>query len=387
MSSWHVLSSCPRPSCLLLTRRTTSPIVAQVRTSKQSKRRKDDARFTAPHLVNQRAVERTASVRALQHFDEHYGRVLGAKREGRWPSARLGLLSQRKGCALVNNFALPEETGAMLGELGCFSLRRRVADVMDQASQTDRNGDEDKPTGIEGVRSKAKQLAGEALDKDPDEKQEPSPSMALDDAARERYIGADERILGRRSQAAAMHSYMPSKGLAGMEDFVEDSQYYLANDDQYDEEEGRCRIRVIEDVSIRYPRQLEAFTFPSSVFELFPQPRRTVVGTRDYFCMDLASLLPVVALGLRPGETLLDTCAGPGGKALASAQTLLPSAILCNDHRGARLNRVRRVMDEYLGDVGGESRARIEYTCIDALELALDFPQSFDKVRSCHVMR
>ncbi len=64
--------------------------------------------------------------------------------------------------------------------------------------------------------------------------------------------------------------------------------------------------------------------------------------------MDLASLLPVAALGLRRGDSLLDTCSGPGGKALAAAQTLLPDSMLCVDHSKERLGRVAAVMDQYL---------------------------------------
>lgn len=41
----------------------------------------------------------------------------------------------------------------------------------------------------------------------------------------------------------------------------------------------------------------------------------------DYYLMDAASLLPVLALGLQPGDTVLDLCAAPGGKTLALLQT------------------------------------------------------------------
>jgi len=43
-----------------------------------------------------------------------------------------------------------------------------------------------------------------------------------------------------------------------------------------------------------------------------------------YYTMDGASVLPVIALDVEPGCSVLDLCAGPGGKALAILQTLLP---------------------------------------------------------------
>lgn len=45
------------------------------------------------------------------------------------------------------------------------------------------------------------------------------------------------------------------------------------------------------------------------------------LGLMDYYLMDAASLLPVLALGLQPGDTVLDLCAAPGGKTLALLQT------------------------------------------------------------------
>ena len=41
--------------------------------------------------------------------------------------------------------------------------------------------------------------------------------------------------------------------------------------------------------------------------------------------MDGASILPVLALGIKKDDTILDLCASPGGKSLAMLQTLLPS--------------------------------------------------------------
>ena len=97
--------------------------------------------------------------------------------------------------------------------------------------------------------------------------------------------------------------------------------------------------------------------------------------------MDLASVLAVVALNLRPGDRVLDTCSGPGGKALATLQTMLPSRLVCNDIKGPRLKRVKSVVNMYLGEFA-EAKTRIEFIKEDARELPYIYGGAFDKVGS-----
>ena len=42
----------------------------------------------------------------------------------------------------------------------------------------------------------------------------------------------------------------------------------------------------------------------------FPPPIPGSLSTLNYYCMDAASLLPVLALDLRPANRVLDMCAG-----------------------------------------------------------------------------
>lgn len=67
--------------------------------------------------------------------------------------------------------------------------------------------------------------------------------------------------------------------------------------------------------------------------------------------MDGGSILPVLALDLKPGDTMLDMCAAPGGKSLVALQTLYPRVLVCNDVKLSRLNDLDGVMHEYLGDL------------------------------------
>lgn len=72
--------------------------------------------------------------------------------------------------------------------------------------------------------------------------------------------------------------------------------------------------------------------FPSSSLQCYihPQPVRFPSQPhrpgqlKQYYLLNAASLLPVLALRVRDGERILDLCAAPGGKALAIMQCATP---------------------------------------------------------------
>ena len=68
-----------------------------------------------------------------------------------------------------------------------------------------------------------------------------------------------------------------------------------------------------------------------------------VSGLPLYRGVDLALLLPAVALNLRPGEDVLDMNAGAadGTHTLALAQTLMPRRIVCAEGDRLSLEQVR----------------------------------------------
>ena len=51
----------------------------------------------------------------------------------------------------------------------------------------------------------------------------------------------------------------------------------------------------------------------------------------EYYLLDAASILPIIALDLRPNDRVLDMCAAPGGKSLAISQCLIAGKLRsCN---------------------------------------------------------
>jgi len=167
--------------------------------------------------------------------------------------------------------------------------------------------------------------------------------------AQSRLIMPEDNVLG--GGAMALHQYVPTKELKGMEEFVEESQYY-----QTYKKVASQAITVKPFFRLHFPSHLRCFTFPRGDLSTFPSPTPGSLSTLNYYCMDAASLLPVLALDLRPGHTVLDMCAGPGGKSLAMLQTMYPTRVTCNDSSHERVRRVLSVLDQYVGrgeGVGG----------------------------------
>jgi hypothetical protein len=51
-------------------------------------------------------------------------------------------------------------------------------------------------------------------------------------------------------------------------------------------------------------------------FKLFQIIHVHLLFSLDYYCMDGACILPIIALDVQPFHSVLDLCSAPGGKAL-----------------------------------------------------------------------
>ncbi|XP_010608516.1 5-methylcytosine rRNA methyltransferase NSUN4 isoform X2 [Fukomys damarensis] len=109
-----------------------------------------------------------------------------------------------------------------------------------------------------------------------------------------------------------------------------------------------------------YSPNLRCFTFARGDVSHFPPARLGHLGVLDYYLMDAASLLPVLALGLHPGDTVLDLCAAPGGKTLALLQTLCCRNLAANDLSTSRTGRLQRVLQSYVPqDIRERNQVRV----------------------------
>lgn len=113
-------------------------------------------------------------------------------------------------------------------------------------------------------------------------------------------------------------------------------------------------------VSWAYSPNLRCFTFARGDVSRFPPARLGNLGIMDYYLMDAASLLPVLALGLQPGDTVLDLCAAPGGKTLALLQTGCCRNLAANDCSTSRTARLQNVLHSYVPqEIRNNNRVRV----------------------------
>ncbi|MBN3298597.1 NSUN4 methyltransferase, partial [Amia calva] len=93
---------------------------------------------------------------------------------------------------------------------------------------------------------------------------------------------------------------------------------------------------------------VKCFVFPKGDITRFHSARPDSTGLLGYYLLDAASLLPVLALDVHDGHTVLDLCAAPGGKTLALLQTQACRHLALNDSSVSRTARLRRVLQSYI---------------------------------------
>ena len=82
-------------------------------------------------------------------------------------------------------------------------------------------------------------------------------------------LGGGPGQIKKLSKSSSMFLHVPSTKLKGMEDFVEESEYY----ESYQKVAG-IPIEIKKHPFIEWPDRLEAFTFPKGNIDHFQHPRR-----------------------------------------------------------------------------------------------------------------
>ncbi|XP_071775660.2 tRNA (cytosine(34)-C(5))-methyltransferase, mitochondrial [Centroberyx gerrardi] len=91
---------------------------------------------------------------------------------------------------------------------------------------------------------------------------------------------------------------------------------------------------------------LQCYIHPSAL--RFPSQAHWPGQLKQYYLLNAASLLPVLALQVRNGEKVLDLCSAPGGKALAIMQTATPALLCCNEPDPHRRDWLAKTLESFL---------------------------------------
>ncbi|NWT09847.1 NSUN4 methyltransferase, partial [Vireo altiloquus] len=108
--------------------------------------------------------------------------------------------------------------------------------------------------------------------------------------------------------------------------------------------------------------KIKCYTFPRGDITRFCPARPDALGLLEYYLMDAASLLPVLALNVQPDDFVLDLCAAPGGKTLALLQTGFCGHLAANDVSVSRTKRLYQILHSY---VPKEVRDTVSVTSYD----------------------
>ncbi|XP_072321750.1 tRNA (cytosine(34)-C(5))-methyltransferase, mitochondrial [Eucyclogobius newberryi] len=80
----------------------------------------------------------------------------------------------------------------------------------------------------------------------------------------------------------------------------------------------------------------------------FPSQGHRPSCLKQYYLLNAASLLPVLALRVKDGENILDLCSAPGGKALAIMQSCNPALLCCNEPDTHRREWLAKTLNSFL---------------------------------------
>ncbi|XP_044595753.1 5-methylcytosine rRNA methyltransferase NSUN4 isoform X2 [Cotesia glomerata] len=335
--------------------------------------------------VSLRIKQNLPKEKALAYFDDFYQTIYRSM----WPTIREAMLCEtHKYVAVVNNFADTEPIVQKLQLLGALNvsdlhrvhkenyeerLRRRGDKVPPQKKPDSELKLVSQSAIAERLKSRAQEelqslfppdydAAGQFIDSKEKQNEdenyedevpkikkllEPSQMRPIEEDLKS--VKVDENRIIKPSTgltSAALQEFIPATKLKGLDDYILESDPY-----QHYKEGSEFQVRVEPESTIEFPEHLKIFAFEEGNNSRFPPPRRSLNGTFDYYLMDGASILPVLALGLKPGDTMLDMCAAPGGKSLVALQTLYPQILVCNDSKLSRLHHLEDVMNEYLGNL------------------------------------
>lgn len=283
---------------------------------------------------------------ALKHFDQNYRPLFGDE----WPSIRLALLSMQSSGALLNNYSDVQETVDRLHSIGVEDfVQPHAGDVerlrikRETQSGRLRRGVEDTPEDAsEDAPENGNKVAEESISN-------PGSTGLLDDVEVAQKLQEREMLIRAREEDELEEGgdygtgeleireskrptkpwwdgrYIVATGYEHRMDLVQQLELEeRGHSELVSESSGANPIKVV-DAELEISPHLRCFVRKSSAKRLPQAKRGSEEPNLQYYIMDPASVLPVLAMDVRSDDVVLDLCAGPGGKSVAILQTMLIS--------------------------------------------------------------
>lgn len=261
-----------------------------------------------------------------------------------WERIREGLLGKQKYVAIVNNYADDEDTCNTFEVDGAINVRRifelEKDYIREEAKQSKRNNALNEIFRMEKQMDKNVQSQENEHEKEEFSAKKFSLESSLNSAELD-----SRRLIDTQNALSTeiLHEFVPATKIKGREDFIPESSHYKLYDDS-----SKFTVNVEREFDLHFPQKLNVYCYMSE--EDFKPSLKGKTGVLNYYLMDGASVLPILALDLKPGLSILDMCAAPGGKSLLCLQSLYPDKVVSNDVSRSRVNRIENVYRQFLYD-------------------------------------
>nr|CAI5858864.1 unnamed protein product [Callosobruchus analis] len=285
--------------------------------------------------------------KALTHMDDFYKQVFNDK----WLKIRKAMLGKQKYVAVINNYGDDKETMQDLELTGALNMRTlfnlEKGYLKEERLKNINNKTMDEIFRLDKELERTVETKNEDDPRLPVTNEKPTAKDFSLASSLEKAKYDTRRLIDLKDPLSTetLHEFLPATEIKGKEDFIPESTHYKLYDQQ-----THFAVKIEKEYDMPFPDHLNIYCYERDNKSDFEAPKRGQTEVFNYYLMDGGSILPVLALELKPGNKLLDMCSAPGGKSLLALQTFFPDFVVANDNSSSRLNRVASVFRQFLYD-------------------------------------
>uniref|UniRef100_A0ACB8FH70 Uncharacterized protein n=1 Tax=Sphaerodactylus townsendi TaxID=933632 RepID=A0ACB8FH70_9SAUR len=109
----------------------------------------------------------------------------------------------------------------------------------------------------------------------------------------------------------------------------------------------------------------------------FPAQKHRAGRLKEYYLLNAASILAVMALDIENEEKVLDMCAAPGGKSIVTLQYACPGLLQSNEYDNLRSNWLRNTLESFIPE---SLMNLVIISQLDGRQIGNLQPERFDKI-------